>query len=71
MPRRKCTCAEVDSLTKELGLAKVCEGPDTNIDAIRLAVDFAAKLTLEDFRPLFAVGCCKISTQILRYFILS
>ena len=33
---------EVDRLTKELGLANVCEGPDTNIDAIGQAVDFAA-----------------------------
>jgi len=33
---------EVDRLTKELGLAKVCEGPDTDIDAIGQAVDFAA-----------------------------
>jgi hypothetical protein len=35
---------EVDRLTKELGLAKVCEGPDTDIDAIRQAVDFAAEV---------------------------
>ena len=35
---------DVDRLTKELGLAKVCEGPDTDIDAIRLAVDFAAEV---------------------------
>ena len=33
---------EVDRLNKELGLAKVCEGPDTDIDAIGQAVDFAA-----------------------------
>jgi hypothetical protein len=35
---------EVDRLTKELGLAKVCDGPDTDIDAIAQAVDFAAEV---------------------------
>ncbi|HEY3975262.1 MAG TPA: DUF4011 domain-containing protein [Candidatus Sulfotelmatobacter sp.] len=43
--------AESDRLTNELGLGKVCEGPDTNVDAIRQALDFAADIDASGLPP--------------------
>ncbi|MBZ5706771.1 MAG: DUF4011 domain-containing protein [Acidobacteriia bacterium] len=42
---------EADRLTQELGLAEVFEGPDTNIDAIRQAIDFAADIDAGGLPP--------------------
>ena len=43
--------AESDRLTNELGLRKVWEGPDTNVDAIRQALDFASNIAAGGLPP--------------------
>jgi hypothetical protein len=43
--------AESDRLTNELGLGEVCQGPDTNVDAIRQALDFAADIDAGALSP--------------------